>query len=59
MDDAIVKFNNGNGKITLGAFANSFILSVEPRYGEPITETYTDQKSAEIGFGYYQHYFTR
>lgn len=60
MDSVILtKFSNHNGTVQLSRLAASFLVTVEPRYGENQVNAHGDQKKAEIDYAYYVHYFTR
>lgn len=61
MDESVfAEFKNSNGEVKLMAFAGQLLVTVTPRYGDPLVEYFNkkDHKKAEIAYGYFQHYFT-
>lgn len=54
----VTSFKNGNGSAKLSKIGNSFVVTVEPLYGENVVNSHSKQKKAEIDYSYFVHYFT-
>jgi hypothetical protein len=55
----ITHFSNSYGTVRLTQLANAFMVSVEPRYGDNIVNSFSDLKLAQRDYSYFVHYFTQ
>lgn len=55
----LASFKNSNGYVSIKQLANVFVVSFEPKYGENEVTTHNELVSAQIDYGYHQHYLTK
>jgi hypothetical protein len=55
----IAEFSNNIGSAKLTKLAKSYMVSVEPKYGENEVMSFSNRRRAEIEYAYNVHYFTK
>lgn len=55
----IAEFSNNLGSIKLSRLAKSYMVAVEPKYGDNSVLSFSNRRRAEIEYAYNVHYFTK
>lgn len=55
----LAEFTNNNGSAKLTKLAKSYMVAIEPKYGENSVLSFSNRRRAEIEYAYNVHYFTK